>query len=83
MKGEITLGARGVRALVALCAHCEGNGNFAVDGKWIASVLIEVAGARSDVRAWRDEDLAASYSRSCSNASRRLADAKAEIEADR
>ena len=56
MKDKLTLGPKGVRALVVLCAHVIQHGTFAADGKDIAYALIAAAGARDDVRSWLSYD---------------------------
>ena len=79
MKRHLTLGPAGIKALVTLCAHVEGNGSFAVDGKWLARALIVYAGGRDDVARWSAEDLAAGHSKRDGNRLRRLADSKIEL----
>ena len=49
MKQSVTFGPRGVRALVALCAHVDINGNFAIDGKRIARAILGACGAEKEV----------------------------------
>ena len=80
MKEKLTLGLKGVRALVALCAHVESNGNMAVDAKYLANVLVNTAEAREDAQAWRAAELEAGYSGGCSMRLKRLAEARAELE---
>ncbi len=63
MKDRLELGPKGIRALVALCSHAMGNGNFAEDGRTLARVLIVTAGAEEDVRAWRAAELGTSLGR--------------------
>lgn len=55
MKRSLQLGERGVRALVALCAHVTTNGNMARDGHLLAYVLLGAAGAAEDRERWRKD----------------------------
>lgn len=40
---------KGVQALVALCAHVLQHGTFDKDGKWIAGLMLTIAGANDEV----------------------------------
>ena len=64
MKNKLELGPRGVRALVALCAHVYRHGTFAKDGRELAQVFLQVTEATSEVREWIQADARLDYSKS-------------------
>lgn len=52
MKPGLNLSEKGLRALVALCHHVTTHGTFAREGKDIARIVIDAAGATEDSHAW-------------------------------